>query len=68
MTDVPHPSYLPDLAPCNFSVSLHFDTNEVIQAKSQVMLNTLTEHESQDALKNGRSAGKNFLSIIKCIL
>jgi hypothetical protein len=30
----------------------HFDTTEVIEAESQVMLNTLTEHDFQDAFKN----------------
>jgi hypothetical protein len=35
----------------------HFDTTEVIEAELQAMLNTLTEHDFQDALNNGRSAG-----------
>jgi hypothetical protein len=35
----------------------HFDTIEVIETESQAVLNTLTEHVFQDALKNGRSAG-----------
>jgi hypothetical protein len=35
----------------------HFDTIEVIEAKLQFMLNTLTEHDLQDAFKNGRNAG-----------
>jgi hypothetical protein len=29
----------------------HFDTIEVIEAETQVALNTLTEHDFQDALK-----------------
>jgi hypothetical protein len=29
----------------------HFDTIEVMEAESQVVLNTLTEHEFQDAFK-----------------
>jgi hypothetical protein len=33
----------------------HFDTTEVIEAKSQALLNTLTEHNFQDGFKNGRS-------------
>jgi hypothetical protein len=36
---------------------LHFDTIEVIEAESQVVLNTVTEHDFQDAFKkwkNGR--------------
>jgi hypothetical protein len=30
---------------------LHFDTIEVIEAESQSVLNTHTEHDCQDALK-----------------
>jgi hypothetical protein len=29
----------------------HFETIEVIEAESQVVLNTLTEHDFQDAFK-----------------
>jgi hypothetical protein len=29
----------------------HFDTNEVIEAESQTVLNTLREHDFQDAFK-----------------
>jgi hypothetical protein len=29
----------------------HFDTTEVIEAESQAVLNTLTEHNLQDAFK-----------------
>jgi predicted helicase len=29
----------------------HFDTTEVTEAKSQAVLNTLTEHDFQDAFK-----------------
>jgi hypothetical protein len=35
----------------------HFDTIEVIEAESQAVLNTLTEHDFQNAFKNDRSAG-----------
>jgi hypothetical protein len=31
--------------------SRHFDTIEVIQAESQALLNTLTEHDFQDTFK-----------------
>jgi hypothetical protein len=34
----------------------HFDTIEVIETESQTVLNILTEHDFQDAFKNGRSA------------
>jgi hypothetical protein len=30
----------------------HFDTIEVIEAESQAVLKTLTEHDFQDAFKN----------------
>jgi hypothetical protein len=35
----------------------HFDTTEVLEAESQAVLNSLTEHDFQDAFKNGTSAG-----------
>jgi hypothetical protein len=35
----------------------HFDTTEVIEAESQAVLNTLTEHDFKMHLKNGRSDG-----------
>jgi hypothetical protein len=35
----------------------HFDTFEAIEAESQAMLNTLTEHDFQYAFKDGRSTG-----------
>jgi hypothetical protein len=37
----------------------HFDKIEVIEAESQVVLNTLTEHDFQDAFKNCRSSGND---------
>jgi hypothetical protein len=36
---------------------LHFDTIELIEAESQAVLNTFTEHDSQDVFKNGRNTG-----------
>jgi hypothetical protein len=36
---------------------LHFDTDEAIEAETQAVLNTLTNHDFQDA--NGRSCGNN---------
>jgi hypothetical protein len=60
MTVIPHPPYLPDLAPCNLSLfprlkiklkGHHFDTTEVREAESQVVLKTLTEYNFQDAFK-----------------
>jgi hypothetical protein len=60
------PSLLALLDPCNFSLfprlkiklrGRHFDTVDVIEAESQAVLKTLTQHDFQDAFKNGRSAG-----------
>jgi hypothetical protein len=35
----------------------HFDTGEVMKVELQAVLNTLTEHNFQDAFKKGRSIG-----------
>jgi hypothetical protein len=35
----------------------HFDAIEVIEAESEAVLNTLTEHDFRDAFKNGRNTG-----------
>jgi hypothetical protein len=43
------------------SVSRHFDTIEVMDAESQAVLNTLTEHDFQDAFKNGRRVWKRCI-------
>jgi hypothetical protein len=55
MTVVSNPPYLPDLVSCNFCVSPIEDKTE--RRESLSVLNTLTEHDFQDAFKNGRSAG-----------
>jgi hypothetical protein len=34
---------------------LHFDTSEVIEAETQAVQNTLTEHDFQAAFNKGRS-------------
>jgi hypothetical protein len=47
---VPHPTYF-SLFP-QLKIKLkgrHFDTTEVIEAESQAVLNSLTEHDFQDA-------------------
>jgi hypothetical protein len=62
MTVVHHLHYSSDLAPLRLlSVSRHFDTIEVMDAKLQAVLNTLTEHDFQDAFKNGRSVWKRCI-------
>jgi hypothetical protein len=63
MTVVLHPPYF-SLFP-RLKIKLkgrHFDTIEVIEAESQAVLNTLTEHDFRDACKNGRSAGNGACS------
>jgi hypothetical protein len=62
MTVVSHPPNTPDLSPCDFFQfprlkGRHFDTLEVIEAELRVVPNTLTEHDFQDAFRNGRRAG-----------
>ncbi|PNF30519.1 hypothetical protein B7P43_G09953 [Cryptotermes secundus] len=60
VTVVPHPRYLPDLAPCDFFLfpkmkiklkGRRFDTVEEIQAETQTVLNTLTKKDFQDAFE-----------------
>jgi hypothetical protein len=38
----------------------HLHTIEVMGAESQAVLDTLTEHDFQDAFKNGRSAEEGY--------
>jgi hypothetical protein len=61
MTVVPHPPYF-SLYP-QLKTKLkghHFVTFEVIQAESQAMLNILTEHDFQDAFKNGSDSPGSY--------
>jgi hypothetical protein len=60
ITVVPHPPCSPDLPPCGFSLfprlkmkvkGHYFDILKVIKEESQVVLNTLTELNFQDAFK-----------------
>ncbi|PNF14013.1 hypothetical protein B7P43_G03567 [Cryptotermes secundus] len=60
MAVVPHPTYSPDLAPCDFFLfpkmkiklkGRRFDTVEEIQAETQTVLNTLTKKDFQDAFE-----------------
>jgi hypothetical protein len=64
MALVPHPLHSPDLVPCDFSpfprlqIKLkrrHFDTTEVVEAESQVVLNTFAKHYFQDAFNKDKS-------------
>jgi hypothetical protein len=63
MAVIPHPSYFPDLAPCDFFLfpkmklklkECRFDATEEIQAKSQRVLDTLTENNFQEAFQKWR--------------
>jgi hypothetical protein len=56
VTVIPHPLYFSVFPIENKTGSRHFDTIEVIEAETDAVLNTLTEHGLQDAFKNGRSA------------
>jgi hypothetical protein len=48
----PHPPYFCFFLQLKIKLKgRHFDTNEVIEAESQAVLNTLTEHDFQDAFK-----------------
>jgi hypothetical protein len=52
MTVTLHPSHFSVLPHLKIKLKgSHFDTNELIEAESQAVLNTLTEHDFQDALK-----------------
>jgi hypothetical protein len=62
MTVVTHPPYF-SVSPIEDKLKgRHFDTIGVIMAESQSVLNILTEHDFQDAFKNGRSAGNGAYS------
>jgi hypothetical protein len=52
MNIVPHPPYFSLFSRLKIKLrGRHFDTIEVIEAESQAALNTLTEHDFQDAFK-----------------
>jgi hypothetical protein len=66
MALMPHPSYSPDLAPCDFFLypkmklklkGRRFDTVEEIQAESQRVLDTRIERTSRKRSKNGGYGG-----------
>jgi hypothetical protein len=50
MTVILHPPYFSLFSQLKIQQKgRHFDTTEVIEAESQAVLNTLTEHDFQDA-------------------
>jgi hypothetical protein len=58
-TVVPHPPHFSLFPPLKIELKgRHFDTNEVMEAESQAALNTLTEHDFQDAFENVKSASR----------
>jgi hypothetical protein len=68
MTFFPHQSYFPLFLRLKIKLNgSHFDTIEVIEAESQAVLNSLTEHDFQDAFKNGRSAGNGAYALKETI-
>jgi hypothetical protein len=57
MTVVPHPPYFPLFPRLKIKLKgRHFDRIEVIEADSQAVLNTLTEHDLQHTFTNYRSS------------
>jgi hypothetical protein len=55
MTVIPHPPSFSLFPRLEIKLkSRHFHTIEMINAEFQVVLNILTEHDSQDLFKNGR--------------
>jgi hypothetical protein len=57
MTIAPHPLYFSLFSRRKIKPKgCHFDTVEAMEAESQALLNTFTEHEFHDAFENGRSA------------
>jgi hypothetical protein len=57
---LPHSPYSSLFPPLKLKLKgRHFDTVEVIEAKLQAVLNTLTEHDFQNAFKNGRITGNS---------
>jgi hypothetical protein len=60
MVIIPHPPYLPDLAPCDFALfpklkmklkGQHFETVSDIRRKSQVVLDSIKENDFHGAFK-----------------
>jgi hypothetical protein len=62
MTVVPHPQYF-SLFP-QLKIKLkgrHFDTIEMIKAESQAVMNTLTDHDFQDAFKKWQKCWERYV-------
>jgi hypothetical protein len=66
MAVIPHPPYSPDLAPSDFFLFIkmklklqgrRFNTNEEIQAESQIVLDILTEKDFRKRSKNEGDSG-----------
>jgi hypothetical protein len=72
ITVVPHSPYSHDLGPCDFYLfpwlliglkGSRFDATDVIEAGSQAVLGTLTEHDSQDAFKKWKKRWEPYIYI-----
>jgi hypothetical protein len=64
MTVVLHPPYFSLFPQLNIKLkSHHFDTIEVKEVESQAVLNTVTEHNSQDALIKWQSSWKRCICL-----
>jgi hypothetical protein len=61
VTVVPYPSYFSLFPRSKIKLKgRHSDTVKVIEAESQAMLNTLTEHDFQYAFKKGKKSCKRL--------
>jgi len=72
MTVIPHPTYSPDLAPCDLFLfpkmklklkGRRFDTIEETQAESQRLLDTLIEKDFQEAFQKWRRRWNRCLHV-----
>jgi hypothetical protein len=70
MSVIPHPSYSPDLAPCDLFLlpkmklklkGLQFDTTEEIQAESQSVLDSLTEKDLQETFQKWNGGARVYM-------
>jgi hypothetical protein len=64
MTVVPHPPNISHFPLMKIKLKgRHFDAVEVIEAESQAVLNTLTEHDFQDAFKKLQKRWKRCIHV-----
>jgi hypothetical protein len=64
MTVVPHPAYFSRFPRLKIKLKgRHFDTTEAIEAESQAVLNTLTEHDFQDGFTKRQKRWERCISV-----